>query len=408
MKLGGVRGPAAAVVAGRSLTSIGFFLVIPFLTTYLTGHAHMSGADAGFLFAALNLTRRGFGIPAGWASDRYGPGRALATGLVIEAAAYLGFAASVSFWPWLAAVSLLGIGGSLNNMGSRSILAAGRSPAAFSRFYIGVNAAALVGPLAGTLLMARDLVFASFAIAAGLHLALAVYTGVALWNTPSAGNAESRTSGLAEAVRDRPLLLFFILAIGYWFFDALLYVTLPLALAQQRLPAALLGPLNALNAVIVIAALWLAARRITRLDTWHRLNVLALSAVILGAGWPICALAGIPAFVAAIAVVSLGEALFLSVIDVLAASLAPSGRTGLYLGFSSMAWAVGAAIGSLAGGAFGLAARHGQLPGYWTAVAMTGAVAAAATMLARRTVARAADDRQQPRASHLAGSALSQ
>jgi MFS family permease len=385
------------------VTSVGYFLVIPFLTVYLTAHAHMTDADAGLLFAALSLTRRGFGIPAGWASDRFGPARVLVTGLLIEAVAYLSFAASVSFWSWLVAVSLLGIGGSLNNMGSRSILAGSQSPVTFSRFYIGVNAAALIGPLAGSMLMAWGLVLASFVIAAGLHLALAAYTTAVLRATPRGSPGQSRTSGLAEALRDQPLMLFFVLAIGYWFFDALLYVTLPLALGQQRLPAAaLLGPLNALNAAVVMVALWLTGTRVARRDTRGRMNVLALSAIILGAGWPICALAGIPAFVAAVAVVSLGEALFLSVIDVLAASLAPPGRTGLYLGFSSMAWAIGAVIGSLAGGAFGLAARHGQLPVYWAAIAAIGLATAGATVLARRTVAGAVAERQQARAPELA------
>ncbi|MFD0385915.1 MFS transporter [Streptomyces stramineus] len=135
---------------GRFMTNIGFFMVIPFLAVYLTRHAGMSSLQTGLLFAAMEFTRRGLGIPAGWASDRFGASRVLVLGLLIEVVAYAVFAvAGESFGLWLGAVCLMGIGGSLNNNGSRSVLASAKTGGAvvnLSRYYVSINGAALIGP----------------------------------------------------------------------------------------------------------------------------------------------------------------------------------------------------------------------------------------------------------------------
>jgi DHA1 family multidrug resistance protein-like MFS transporter len=388
-------GPANTVVAGRFLTSVGYFLVLPFLTVYLTRRLGMTVAQASLLFAALILTRRGLGIAAGWASDAVGAVRVLVAGLLIEALAYAGFAASTSFWIWLLGVAMLGAGGSLNNMGSRSLLATpSRAALNFSRYYLGVNAAALIGPMVGAVLLAQNLARVSFLVAGGLHALFAGLTWITLhsWTPQTAGTG--RTRGIASALRDRALLGFCALAVGYWFFDALLFVALPLTIDRQRLPVVLLGPLNALNAIICMAALWLLGEWVNRRGPGERLDLLAASGVVLGIGWLACAVTGLPAIVVAMVVVAVGDAVFLSVVDALAASLAPPGRTGLYLGIATLAWAAGGVLGSLAAGAFAVAARGGWLTGYWAGIAAVGLATAGATRLARPGIAQAITNRQ--------------
>jgi MFS family permease len=106
------------VMAGRLVTNLGFFMVVPFITVFVVEHEHMTGTEAGLLFSILLFTRRGFGLPAGWASDRFGPANTLSSGLSLEAVAYLTFAfAGTSFVSWSAAAALLGAGGALNNNG---------------------------------------------------------------------------------------------------------------------------------------------------------------------------------------------------------------------------------------------------------------------------------------------------
>jgi MFS transporter, DHA1 family, multidrug resistance protein len=371
---------AGMVVFGRFFTSIGYYLVIPFLTAYLVSELGASAAEAGFLFAVLTFARRGTAIPAGWASDRYGPTAVLVAGLSVEAAAYLVFAASATVGIWAAAAALHGLGGSLTNMGSRSILVGGEGSAIqLSRYYVMVNAAALVGPLAGSLLVERDLVRATFLTAAALDLLFAVAVVALLGRrTAAAPSRRVRLADMADSLRDRDFLRFCVGTLGCWFLLTQLYVALPLAVAEQSLPIRNVGILNAVNAVVVMVCTWFLGRRVQRLGAAARLGLLAAGGVVMAAGWWVCLVPGLAALAVAVVVVSVGESLFLSVVDVLAAAFAPAGRTGLYLGTSTMAWAVGATGGSLLGGAgFAWASRSGALSAFWVGLGLAGAVSAA-------------------------------
>src|SRR5215475_1818478 len=136
------RGPVYVVIIGRFVTNVGLYFVIPFLAIFLVKDAGLSSLQAGALFAMLNLTRRGLGVPAGWLSDRFGAARMLVFGLLIEVVAYVGLDLAGRFWGYLVAVALLGAGGSLNNMGSRSVLATSKSSGAvinFSLYYVMIN-----------------------------------------------------------------------------------------------------------------------------------------------------------------------------------------------------------------------------------------------------------------------------
>jgi DHA1 family multidrug resistance protein-like MFS transporter len=378
---------ASTVVFGRFFTSIGYYLVIPFLTVYLVSELGASAAEAGLLFGILTFTRRGTAIPAGWASDRYGPAVVLVAGLAIEAGAYLVFAASATVPVWAAAAALHGFGGSLNNMGSRSILASGDGSAVqFSRYYVMVNAAALVGPLAGGLLVERDLVRVTFLTASALNVLFAVAVVVLLGGRGRATAATSRVrlAEMAASLRDRDFLRFCIATLGCWYMLTQLYVALPLTISGQSLSLGYVGVLNALNALVVMAGVWFLGRRVERLTVDARLTLLAASGGVMAAGWCVCVAPGLPALVVAVVVVSVGEALFLSVVDVLSVAFAPEGRTGLYLGTSTMSWAVGATAGSLLSGiAFSWATGAGALPAFWVALGIIGVVSAVLVLAQR-------------------------
>ena len=370
--------PELVVMAGRFLTSTGYFLVVPFITIYLIGSLRMSPAQAGTLFAVLTVTRRGLGWPAGWFSTRFGARRSLVAGLLIESLAYLCFDLAHSFLPWLLAVTLLGGGGSLNNMGTRAILAMARNQSRavnFSRYYALINVAALIGPMIGAVMIARHLTALTFLAAGSLHLALGLYSLAVIPESAGADRAPGRPQ-LRNAFRDRAILLYSGLTIASWFSGTQYYVALPLTISHQRIPAAVLGPLNAANALAVIVALWFLGRRIERMTNLLRLRLFALSVAVQGAGWLACIVPGLLPIGVMLLVVSLGEALFMAVVDVLAAELAPPGYTAIYLSFTSMAWAVGGVMGGSAGALFSIASRHADLPLFWLALALPGIVCA--------------------------------
>ncbi|MFI9236779.1 MFS transporter [Streptomyces cinnamoneus] len=392
------RGPAYVVILGRFTTNIGFFMVIPFLAVHLTRHAGMSSLQTGLLFALLEFTRRGLGIPAGWASDRFGASRVLVLGLLVEVVAYLVFAvAGHGFWLWAGAVALIGLGGSLNNNGSRSVLASAKSggvAANLSRYYVSINGAALIGPLIGTALMASGAIRAGFVVAAALHLAFAVVSAVLLRGMHGTNATPIRPAAMAEALRDRQLMVFCGLAVGGWFLITQYRIALPLTVVDQKLSADLVGLLTAGNAVVVMIAVTLVGSRIERRGTAGRLDVFALSGVVLGGGWLLCAVDGVSPIVASVIVTSVGESLFCGVVDAIVAGLAPPGRIGLYLGYSTMAWGAGGVLGGFIAGGFDLAADHGALLLFWLVLALIGAGSAVGTRAARTSLAGAVDRRQ--------------
>lgn len=389
---------AGTIVFGRLFTSIGYYLVIPFLTVYLVSELGASAAEAGLLFAVLTFARRGTAIPSGWASDRFGPATVLVTGLGIEAGAYLVFAASETVPVWTVAAALHGLGGSLINMGSRSILAGGAGSAVhFSRYYVMINVAALIGPPAGGLLVERDLVRATFLTAAVLDVLFAVVVAVLLGRRRVTGPARTlRLADMASSLRDPDFLRFCAATLGCWCLLTQLYVALPLTATAQSFSPVDIGLLNAVNALVVIAATWRLGRWVERLDTDRRLRVIGAAGAVMGAGWWLCLLPGIVPLLAAVIVVSLGESLFVSVVDVLSAAFAPEGRTGLYLGTSTMSWAIGATAGSLASGvAFSRTDRAGASPVFWILLGLVGVVSTM-LLLAQRDRFRAAVERAQP------------
>ncbi|MEU4087541.1 MFS transporter [Streptomyces aureus] len=392
------RGPAYVVILGRFVTNIGFFMVVPFLAVHLTRDEGLSSFRTGVLFAVMEFTRRGLGIPSGWVSDRFGAARILTLGLAVEAGAYVVFTvAGGSFAVWGAAVALLGVGGSLNNNGARSVLASSRSggvAADLSRYYVSINGAALIGPLIGTALMAAGAMKAGFLVAAALHLGFAAVSAVLLRGLHAVNAAPIRPAAMAEALRDRPLMVFCALAVGGWFLVTQYRVALPLTVVHQKLSSDLVGVLTAGNAVVVMVTVWLIGARVERRSTLGRLDLFTVSGVLLGGGWLLCSVDGISPVVAAVVVTSIGESLFCGVVDAVVAGLATEGRTGLYLGYSTMAWGVGGMLGGFVGGGFDLAADRGALPLFWLVLALVGLGYGAGTRGVRRSLADAVDRRR--------------
>jgi len=380
------------------MTNIGFFMVIPFLTFYLTEHKGMTGFQIGLLFAILQFTRRVLGVLAGWLSDRFGAAPILSAGLALEAVAYLWFtSAGRSFLAWVAAFALLGFGGAMNNNGSRSLIAAGRaanSAVNLSRYYVSINAAGLVGPLIGSALLTAGLSVAGFEVAAGLHVVFAVVSAVLLHGMAAPDASNVRLSNMVLALRDHHLVAYCGLAVGGWFLISQYRIALPLTIVHQGLPGGWLGPLTAVNAVVCMIAVSVIGKRIAKRGTIARLDVLSASGVVLGAGWLLCAFGGVGPLVAAVVVTSLGESLFCGIIDAIIVTFAPPGGVGLYLGYSAMAWGIGGMLAGFTGGLFYLAAQHGELILFWAALALVGVATSAGIWLARGYFADAIAQRE--------------
>ena len=189
--------------------------------------------------------------------------------------------------------------------------------------------------------------------------------------------------------RDRAFLVFAAVQLLVLLVFLQLTVAYPLDMRARGLSTAQIGPLLALNGIIIVAVQPLALRWLARSD---RARVLALGGALVGIGFGIPALGGsIPVYAAATLVFTLGEIAFAVAAPALVADLAPLHHRGGYQGAHQLLWGlagmVAPAIGTLV-----LAAAGARV--LWLGCLATGLLAALLHLTATsRWTARAAKQR---------------
>ncbi|SDY06934.1 Predicted arabinose efflux permease, MFS family [Micromonospora pattaloongensis] len=188
--------------------------------------------------------------------------------------------------------------------------------------------------------------------------------------TGSAPTAPAR-GGLRTAFSDRVFLGFVALNL----LTALVFLQhismLPIAMGADGLPAATYGTVIALNGVLIVVGQLFIPRLIRGR---RRSHVLALAAVIFGAGFGLTAVAD-HAWLYALTVLiwTLGEMLNSPSNSTLIAELSPSALRGRYQGVFSLSWSVAGFVAPIAGG---FVRDHVGDAALWLGCAAIGAVVA--------------------------------
>jgi MFS transporter, DHA1 family, multidrug resistance protein len=391
-------GASTVVTAGRLLTSCGYYLTIPLLAGYATGNLGMSAIQASALIAIHVFTRRGFAIPGGHWCDRLGNKPILLLGLAIEVAGYLVFAGTRTFPMWCIAVILSGGGGCLYNSASRTILATtnrrktGRN---FGMFYVTMYIGALVGPITGGYLATSNCAEVTFLTAAALYAVVAILAIPTLPRDRPSGMAEKKMfQQIRAALSDRWFVAFCLCMTAGWLIATQLYVALPLTVNARSLGYSWIGGLNTLNAVVTIIFIYPMGRLSERFTAPGRLRVLILGILLMSLGWLCCSWTPPIMLIIAVTIMSAGQVLFLGTVEVLASQFAPAGRTGLYLGFGTMAWAIGGGLGSiLCGAAFQATLETGAISTFWVGLCFFGLSATLPVWLVHRRMGNSISSR---------------
>lgn len=342
-------------IAGRLFTSYGYYLVIPFLIIYITRYLGMSAAEAGILVAILNLSRRGLAILAGFWNDKFGARNMMMVGLGLEFIAYLTMGLTASFFMLALIMLLSGAGGCFYNISSRSILAQNKSShqtaLGFGLFYVTMHIGALLGPLTYLYFVKNKMINFSFLVSAGLYLVFLLATIIWIKDEKKEKTAQPpKLLDIKNAFISTEFTTYFILMTGVWFVVNQLYVILPLYIANLNHGVQLIAYLNAWNAILVIVIQYGCSWWVGKLSHVQRLNILSAGILVMGAGWFLFSFHGNLAIYGGMTLFTLGEILFIGVVDLLAVTFAPAGQSGLYLGFSTFSWAIGGALAGLFGG----------------------------------------------------------
>lgn len=360
-------------------------LVVPYLAIYLTERRGATVAQAGLIASLWGVGSIASGPVGGLLADRLGRRSTLVAALGVGGVGMmaLGFVERLELIAPAALV--LGFATDCFRPAMQAAVAdVVTDPAARVRAYGLVYWAVNLG-FAVALAAAGLLAGISFTVLFLLDGATTLlFAAIVLEHVPETRPAglrhEPALAGLASAFRDRTLLP--LLALNVLFASILWqsHAALPVDMRRHGLSAATYGALASLNGIAIVFLQPATARMVARCDAGR---VLALGALLVGAGWGVNALAGgVAVYALAILIWTVGEVLTTPVASAVVANLAPAHLRGRYQGAWSMSWALAAAAGPGAGalvlGRLGPAAL-------WLGCAGVGLVMATGHLLAGRS-----------------------
>ncbi len=339
---------------GRLLNSGARRMAIPFLALYLAQVLKAPTAEIGVVLAMSPL----FGVLGqslgGVVTDRLGRRPVLLASLACEAAMLLLMAFVHTVLAFAVLNALLGLLSAAYWPTSQAVVADATKPnervRSYAFLYFTNNIGAAIGPAvgAGLAITGHSLVFS---LTAAIVLSWAVLIFLYLPDTaPAAHERRPFGAGYLLALRDRRLLLYVLAAFLANFAYNQMDQSLPLFLVRMHIAgaSAVYGVFMSLNALMVVAcSLFVARLTEGRSPT----RVLAL-----GAGLYVLSLAGLAAvhsnalLIAIDVPFTMGEMLGATVSGAYLASLAPAADRGVYMGVSSLSWALSAALAPLTSG----------------------------------------------------------
>jgi len=384
--------------------NFGFYLVLPYLAAHLTGDIAMSVAMVGLVLGVRTLSQQGMTLFGGSAADRLGYRPMIVLGCGLRVIGFGLFAVASNLTGVLFASIMIGLAGALFSPACRAYLAhaAGdRKLDAFAAFHTASNAGALIGPIAGgVLLIWGDFRLVSAAAAAAfLIMTVAQISVLPPQAMEEDADRRSVIQGWKVLYSDRRFLVFVLAVSGLFLAYNQLYLLLPLEVVRVTGVASV-------SSLIFVVATVVGLFATIPLTRWFSPRLAKAPSVVVGA--VLCAIAFVPTAVSAsvqsaaggslgpdgptitaqvlvnalpvlsaTAVLALGYSLAVPFIQDLTASLAPAGLTATYLGMFSTASGLVAAVGNvLVGTLQDLAGRAGMLWLPWiclTALQLAGA-----------------------------------
>ena len=325
---------------GIFLNKFGSF-VIPFLVLYMKGRG-FSPAQAALAIGAYGLGHFIASGIGGCLADRIGRRKTIALSMFSGAVAMLALSQARSFGSIALLTGLSGLTCELYRPASSALLAdlvpAGQRVTAYAAYRLAFNAGWAFGPATAGFLANRSY----FWLFAGDAMTSVLFGVVALLALPRGVRSRQDEGSWGEAwkgvARDRQFqqVLLASLAIALIFFQ--MSSTYGLHVTQVGLSAATYGGLLSLNGALVVC-FELILTTVTR--HWHARRTMAAGYLLIGAGFAANALArGVPAFVAAMVVFTLGEMIAMPVSTAYVADLSPAHMRGRYMGVFGLTWAL--------------------------------------------------------------------
>lgn len=386
---------------GTLINRVGGFVVI-FLTIYLTTVRHFSPSQAGLIMGLWAAGGAAGTMIGGVSADRLGRKVTLLCSQVLTAAALLVMAFVTSYW----ALALLGLLLGLVAEAARpafqammiDIVPEHDRLRAFTLNYWAINVGfAVAAVLAGVAAQADyHLIFIVDAATTLATFTLLLFT-VPETRSPIAASPGSaaKPGGLRDVFADRTFILYAALNILVAFVFLQHLTTLPIAMSMDGISSRTYGSVIALNGVLIVLGQLFIPKLVRGLN---RSRMLAVAAVVMGAGFGLTAFADTPVFYAVTVLVwTLGEMINAPANSTLLADLSPAALRGRYQGVFSLSWSIAGFGAPIVGG---FVQEHAGNSALWLSCAGIGVIVAVAQVLsgpARERRARALVQQPAPR-----------
>jgi MFS family permease len=232
------------------------------------------------------------------------------------------------------------------------IVPADKRTRAFGYIYWAINLGAALAPIIAGILANFDY-FLLFALDA---LTTAAFGVIVLLRVPGSQAAEHKVAAKEAntrgrsgmAARDPMLLFFFVLSLGVGLIYSQSHVTLPVDMAAAGLPPSDFGLAIAVNGALIVLVTLQVTRRLER---FPRYLVMALAALLLGAGFGLTELAStLPLYALTVVIWTIGEVIGAAVAPVIVSEMSPVALRGLYQGIWGASWGLAFFLGPALGG----------------------------------------------------------
>ncbi|QAV25272.1 MFS transporter [Neobacillus thermocopriae] len=344
------------IIIGTLFARMAMFMTIPFLAIYLTSVKGVSASFAGAIIGISSIVGLFGGFFGGYVSDRYGREKVMKISLLMWTFVFIGFATAESVWTFFLLNALNGLCRSFFEPSSRALLSQVTKQEnkllVFNLRYAAINVGAAIGPLVGLKIGASSSTTAFFVTSFVYFLYfILLVTLFSKYTIEKHGDASEHVT-LRNAVNvlgnDRVFLFTVIGMIlgvtGYSQFNS----TIPQYLSQYEDGVQLFSYLIVFNAITVLVVQY----PVSRIGKHYS----ALTSIMLGIGAVALGLFGfglftaVPMLFASMFVLTVGEVMMFSMVDIFIDQIAPQHMKGLYfgsIGFTAIGNAVGPWIGGL-------------------------------------------------------------
>jgi len=339
---------------------MGAALILPFLALFISAKFHVGMWEIGQLFAILALATMAGSMMGGALTDKLGRKTVMIFGLIVSAFSMLGLGLVSD----LSAVYVIGlIVGLFANVGgpARDALIADLLPEhkradGFGLDRVLMNLTVTIGPALGGLVAVTYGYLWLFVIDAITSTTTAIVVFLIIPETkPEIPEDKTKESivqtlgGYSKVVKDKFFISFILVSVLVIAVYVQMNTSLGLYLRDAHgIPDQGFGYILTLNAAMVVALQFWVTRRI---KSTPPMIIMALGTVFVGAGFLMYGLVSTYIlFLAAMAIITVGEMLFAPVSQALVANIAPEQMRGRYMAMFGFAWTLPTGFAPLAAG----------------------------------------------------------